>query len=167
MTAVLAAALLAAAGGSYTTKCGPDGHYFRSTKRDVVVGPLRIVSFRSLFARAREDEVYAPGPHGEKVLKAAVSIVGSRDVTIIVPRAERRRLAFGYKRNDVRTVARGHRAVHFRACARGRRTTGYPGAWIYSGRWNRCLPVDFRIEGRRDTIHRRVPLGAGRCRQPR
>ena len=162
---MLVAVALAAAGGTYTPHCGMEYPYFRSTKRDVVAGPLRIVSFKGVFANADEDEVYAPGPHGEKVLKAAISIVGSRDVTMLVPRTERRRLAFSYRRNDVDTVARGHRAVRFRGCAHGRRTTGYPGAWVYSGKWDRCVRVDFRVEGRPETIHRRLPLGAGHCRR--
>jgi hypothetical protein len=137
---------------------------FRSTARDLVVGPLRVVAFLGEFAQAKERDVYAPGPHGEKVLKAAVNIVGGRDVTITVPRSERRRLALDYGpggSNDA--VAEGRPAIRFEACPRGDRTTGYAGGWIYSGPWKRCVPLDFRVQGRRGKIRRRVPLGAGRC----
>jgi hypothetical protein len=136
---------------------------FRSTSRDLVVGPLRVVSFLKVFARAKEDEVYAPGPHGEKALKAALNILGRRDVTIIVPRSERRRLALDYQpggSND--EVSEGKPAIRFKVCPRGGRATGYPGGWIYSGPWKRCVSLDFKVEGR-PKVRRRVPLGAGRC----
>jgi hypothetical protein len=66
--------------------------------------------------------------------KAAINIIGRRDVTVIVPRSHRRVLSLDYA-----------------------------GGWLYSGPWGRCVPMSFRVDGRPRLIHRRVPLGAGRC----
>lgn len=134
---------------------------FASTGADLVIGPLRVVAFRRLFANARAADVYTRRDGRTKVLKAAVNIVGDRDVTIVVPRRLRGLLSLDYGLAGTRP------AVRFQACPRGRRTTGYAGAWLYKGPWPACVALRSRIEGRADAVRRRVPLGAGRCAQPR
>jgi hypothetical protein len=176
---VLGAALIAVpsadASAVFTRHC-PAGRWntyppFASTARDLIAGPLRVVAFKGLFARAEAEDVTSQRPGGPKVLKAAINILGGRDVTVIVPRAERRVLSLDYRPRGgaaPRTVAGGRSAVRFETCPHGRRTsTGYAGGWLYSGPWPRCVRVNFRVEGRPGVIRRRVPLGAGRCAQPR
>lgn len=144
---------------------------FASTSRDLTAGPLRVVAFIGVFGRARAEDVYSERPGGPKVLKAAINIIGGRDVTIVVPRSERRVLALDYRPEGgaaPRTVAGGEKAIRFETCPHGRRTsTGYAGGWLYGGPWPRCVRLNFKVEGRPEVIRRRVPFGAGRCAQPR
>jgi hypothetical protein len=170
-----AAAAPAAASRVYVRRC-PASRYntyppFRSTARDLTAGPLRVVSFLGVFADEEAGNVYRLRRGGPFVLKAAINIIGRRDVTIVVPRSHRRVLSLDYSPGggpSPRTVAGGRAAVRFEACPWKRRTTtGYAGGWLYSGPWGRCVPMGFRVEGRSRLIHRRVPLGAGRCGQPR
>lgn len=115
-------------------------------------------------ARARARNVYSPPGTRLKVIKASVVITGGRAVTVAVAPRDRDVLGLGYdsERRSPRTVADADAVVAFEVCPRRGRITGYPGGLVYGGRWNRCVGLEFWIEGRDRPIRRKVSLGAGR-----
>ena len=145
---------------AYTRTCQGTNTYpaYPASKRDALLGRVRIGAFRGNFENAKAEDVYSPKP-GRKALKAPVVFPGRRDVTIAVPESHRAVLRLQFKSNR----SAGHPSVRFRSCSRSRDTvTGYAGALLYTGPWPACVPVDVTVTGSRTTRHL-LSLGAGRC----
>ena len=148
------------AGAAYVRACDGTNTYpaYPPSKRDAVLGRVRIGAFRGNFENAKAEDVYSP-QRGRKALKAPVVFPSRRDVTISVPESHRAVLRLQFKSNR----SAGHPSVRFRSCSRSRDTvTGYAGALLYTGPWPACVPVDVTVAGIRTTRHL-LSLGAGRC----
>lgn len=143
----------------------------------VIAGPAAILGLRG-YAKAPRA-TFDPVADGRfPAVRAAVQVMGDRDVTIAIPKGHRdhaglvydgllwsRSPAGGYRTSE------GHDVVRFEACAPIRcrprpQRCGNPyttyGGTIIVGR-ARCLPLDFYIEGRQRPIRRVVSFAAGDC----
>ena len=131
--------------------------YPADKKRDAILGRAFIGAFRSSFENAKPENVYQPKP-GRFELKAPFVFKGRRDITVVVPKADRAVVRLGYRESG----HKGYSSVRFESCGT---FTGYPGGIIYTGPWPACIPLDVTVGSRAATRYV-LSLGAGKCPPP-
>jgi hypothetical protein len=145
------------------------GEYARQPPSDFA--PVRPASLREPWIRGRADALVHEEVRERSLYvahKVIVVIEGARDVTVAIPRSQRRHAALlwgpqpGVTRSEARLgfaqISDGNPAVRFKGC-NGQFMEYVGGGFVIAGK--RCLPLDLWVEGERGARRVAASFGAG------
>jgi hypothetical protein len=133
----------------------------RRGKRDVVVGPVRLVSIRR-YARYRRSKFRPSRRRGDFSAKVPLLIEQGSSLRIAIgPRARRRAaLTYAPSARTARRVRGGHSALEFNACDDAA-LSFWPGGFLVHGA--QCVPLRLWVDGAETPRKLRVAFGRGTC----
>ncbi len=136
-----------------------------SLPADIVVGPVRWLHLTRIATEKAETYGDPAADPRFVIVKAPLSIRGTRSVTLSVPPEERDTVGLDYRRTDGyptrRTPRDGDGAETFQTRC-GHDPTYYAGGFVVTP--GRCVKIDVLVADRPTALHGVVSFGAGACR---